>query len=603
MRLLRTLALLVAVCWLAAPAAAQEARELAWRRYDVALDVRRDGRVLVTETQEVEYLSGTWRNGARSIPLSRIGSLSRVDVYEIVGQSERLLPSEETEESGERAISWRYAPATAGDIRTFRLRYTVEGVVRGYPDNQQIRWIAVPPDRTFPVRRSTVTLTLPGGAEPQVLASYPEQLGGDETAMADGASFRVGDVPAGDGFEVRAQFPAGTVDAPAPAWQARADVLDYRNETVKPRNNALLLAAGLLIGSLGLVALIVTWRTKGRELRLRPDTTQYTFPPSDLPAPVVGVLLDERADVHDAVSALLSLAERGLMRITENPAMDGEPDYQLDLLGSPDQEELRPYERVLVEKLFDGERSVLLSEAKSRLPKAVPGFRTALYEEVARAGLFKDNPEKVRKRYRLYGIGVFMLGWLGLCASIPTGFFVVASSYVDVFYVLIPGFSVFALGMGLTVLAYVMPARSTTGSVAAARWRSFRSYLADIEKSPDFDQDPGVLKRYLSYAVAFGLGKSWVDKFDAGDVQVPTWYGNTASGGVLWSSDRTTPASGGDSSAGSGVSGISGLGTLLDQASSAFSSGFSSGSSGGFSGGGGGGSSGGGSGGGSAGFS
>ncbi|MDQ3327665.1 MAG: DUF2207 domain-containing protein [Chloroflexota bacterium] len=594
MRRLWVLTLLLAACWLAAPVGAQENRDLAWRRYDVALDVQRDGRVLVSETQEVEYLSGTWTNGARSIPRSRIGSLSGVDVFEIVGQTERRLPSEETEEAGERAVSWRYAPAAAGDIRTFRLRYTVEGVIRGYPDNQQIRWIAVPPDRTFPVRQSTVTLTLPGGGEPQVLASYPEKLGGDETANADGATFRVGDVPAGDGFEVRAQFPAGTVDAPAPAWQAKADRLDYLNETVKPRNNALLLAAGLLIGSLSLVALIVTWRTKGREPQLRPDTTRYTFPPSDLPAPVVGVLLDERADVQDAVSALFSLAERGFARITEIPAMDGEPNFQLDLLGSPEQEELRPYERILVEKLFDAERSVLLSEVKARLPKAVPGFRTALYEEVAHAGLFKANPEKVRKRYRLYGIGVFMLGMLALCASIPTGFFFVASSYVDVFYVLIPGFSIFALGMGLTVLAYAMPVRTTTGSVAAAQWRSFRSYLADIEKSPDFDQDPGVLKRYLSYAVAFGLGKSWVDKFAAGDIQGPAWYGNTASAGVLWSSDRTTPASSGASSAGSSVSGsdISGLGTFLDQASSAFSSGFSSGSSGGFSGGGSGGSAG-----------
>ncbi len=144
MRLLRALGLLLAACWLAVPAAAQEDRDLAWRRYDVALDVRRDGRMLVTETQEVEYLSGTWRNGARSIPLSRVDSLSRVDVFEVVAQTERRLQSDETEESGERMISWQYTPATAGEVRTFRLRYTVDGVVRIYPNNQQIRWIAVP---------------------------------------------------------------------------------------------------------------------------------------------------------------------------------------------------------------------------------------------------------------------------------------------------------------------------------------------------------------------------------------------------------------------------------------------------------------------------
>jgi uncharacterized membrane protein YgcG len=605
MRLLRSLAVVLAACWLATPAAAQDDRELAWRRYDVALDVRRDGRVLVTETQEVEYLSGTWSNGARSIPLSRIDSVSRVDVFEVAGQSQRRLPSEETEESGERMISWRYTPATAGDVRTFRLRYSVEGVVRRYPDNQQICWIAVPDERSFPVEESTVTLQMPGGARPQVLASYPERLNGEESATADGATFRVRDVPAGEGFEVRAQFPAGTVDTPAPAWQASADRQGYLNETVKPRNNALLLAAGLLIGSVGVVALVVTWRTKGREPRLLNEAGLYTFPPSDLPAPVVGVLLDQRADAHDAVSALFSLAERGFVRISELAVADAEPDYHLELPVPPDHDELRPYERALAEKLFAGEHIVLLSEAKDRFAKAVPAFQEEVYEEATRAGLFKDNPERVRHRYRLYGGSVFIAAWLALCASISGGFFVAAASYADVPYILFPGISVFMLGLGLTLLSYAMPARTTTGSVAAARWRSFRAYLADIEHSPDFGQDPGVLKRYLSYAVAFGLGKSWVDKFAAGDVQVPAWYGNTTSSAGLWGLDSAMPGSSAVTPSGSGGSnpGISGLGTLLDQASSAFSSGFISGSRGGFSGGGGGGSSGGGSGGGSAGFS
>lgn len=293
------------------------------------------------------------------------------------------------------------------------------------------------------------------------------------------------------------------------------------------------------------------------------------------------------------------------MRIAEVAASDAEPDYHLELLVLPDHDELRPYERALVEQVFAGGHSVLLSEAKDRFAKAVPAFQKEVYEEATRAGLFKDNPEKVRHRYRLYGGSVFMAAWLALCASISGGFFLAAASYADVVYLLLPGFSVFMLGLGLTLLSYAMPARTTTGSVAAARWRSFRAYLADIEQSPDFEQDPGVLKRYLSYAVAFGLGKTWVDRFATGDVQVPAWYGNSTSSARLWGLDSAMPGSSASTPDGSGVSGsgISELGTLLDQASSAFSSGFNSGSGGGFSGGGGGGSSGGGSGGGSAGFS
>lgn len=507
------------------PAQAQEDKNLVWERYDVNLDLRSDGTMRVTETQQIRYLSGRWENGGRKITLDRFDNISDVQVSEIQpgGQAE-VLPSETYEEGNELQISWQYPEAFEGDVRTFRLEYVVEGPVAVYSDNQQLRWIAVPEERRFPVEASTVTLQLPGNVAPQdlQLESYPERLGGEEEATQEGAVFSVEGIPAYEGFSIRAQFPANTVQSQAPRWQQEADRQDYLNETVKPRNNVILLALGTLIPLVGLVGLLVLWFTRGKDPGVGRDPEQINTPPSDLPAPLAGVLLDEEANVQDVVSTIVSLAERGVIRInqqTNEKLLGSSNDYELELVQPYRPEELRTYERTFVDTVFRDQNTVLLSEAKGPFLAAQPVFRDQLYEEVVRAGLFKANPEAVRRRYRSLGTGVIVLGFLLGCVG--SG---ILSQYADAFFVFLPALGLVAIGFGLRTLARAMPMRTVNGAVEASRWRGFRNYLAHIERTPDIAQDKGAFERYLSYATAFGLGRSWLDKFSSVGTPAPAWY-------------------------------------------------------------------------------
>ncbi len=518
-----------ALCILALPASAQEeTKNLVWERYDVDLNVQPNGRVRVTETQRIRYLSGFWRNGGRKIPLNRVDNITGVQVSEVgPGGQVTPLPSEIARQGDELQVSWQYAPATAGDVRTFRLEYTVEGVVRVYPDNQQLRWIAIPDERRFPVEESTVTLRLPGNVPPQQLQleSYPERARGEELPQANGAVYRVRDLPAFQGFEVRAQFPAGTVPgATAPQWQQQADRLDYLNENVQPRNNFILLGLGLLIPAAGLVGLLALWFTRGKDPGVGRDAETLNQPPSDLPAPLAGVLLDEQADVQDVVSTILSLAERGVITITQqtNEELLGSTvDFELRLNQPYNPENLRPYERVVVDNLFHAGQteSVRMSEAKGRFMAAVPAFKDQLYEEVVRAGLFRSNPERTRRTYRSLGIGLAVLAVLFGCGASA-----LLSAYADPFFILLPALGLAAVGVGLVALSRVMPVKTLNGAVEASRWRSFRNYLAHIERTPDIAQDKGAFERYLSYATAFNLGRSWLEKFSSVGTPAPAWY-------------------------------------------------------------------------------
>src|SRR5699024_8704865 len=69
-----------------------------------------------------------------------------------------------------------------------------------------------------------------------------------------------------------------------------------------------------------------------------------------------------------------------------------------------------------------------------------------------------------------------------------------------------------------------MPRKTRHGAEAAARWRAFRTYLADIRKYEKLETATELFDRYLAYAVAFGLEQRWVREFERAGAPVPGWY-------------------------------------------------------------------------------
>jgi hypothetical protein len=132
-------------------------RSVEWTRYEVHLDVRQDGRVHVSELQEIEFQGGAFSAGFATIPLARIDQISDVRVSELVqGQPQQYVQVASGAYVGEPGtfivetsasdvyIDWGFSPAL-DETRTFRLEYFVDGAIRVYldedPPNQQIWWI------------------------------------------------------------------------------------------------------------------------------------------------------------------------------------------------------------------------------------------------------------------------------------------------------------------------------------------------------------------------------------------------------------------------------------------------------------------------------
>ncbi len=604
----------------AAPVAVAQQRSVTWERYDADLDVQPDGAVRVTETQTIRF-QGTYQQGFRVVPTDRVTAIDDASVSEIVsGQSVTYRSTLTQTPNGFRTsvadqglrIDWWF-PSTTDASRTFVVRYTARGAIRIYDAGDQLQWKALYADRPAPVTASMVTVRLPANAQQSSFSRYTQdqQLGGLASSGTGQqidprtVQFNIGSLPAGTGAETRVQFDHGVVSASPPPWQADADRADFVQQTVGPIAGFLALLLTLVVVAGGGAALFLMWYTSGRDPPHGAVPASLEQPPSDLPAPMAGTLVDEVADVQDAVATLVDLAQRGVLSLSDdsNPGLAGSShDVRITLRGSPDAAKPRRYEDVLLYALFDRGagtgHEVLLSAVRRRFEATIPMLQDALHRAVADAGLFVSDPETVRKRYT-------RLGWLVAGAGVVLMALgtVFLGGVVGVAWM--PGLAVTLVGSVLIKLAAAMPRRTSAGALEAARWRAFRAHLTSAEAA----QRPDL----LPYAVAFGIDRSFLTRLESVGSPPPTWYpgpsgsgwgtpggvvvlpGGFGSGEGTW---RGPTAPSAPDAGGFGVPEVSGpqgwsdgLADLLNAASQALSSGGGSGgwSGGGFGGGGGGG--------------
>ncbi|MFP4345204.1 MAG: DUF2207 family protein [Anaerolineales bacterium] len=584
-----------------------------WQRLDVEITVNEDGTFWVEETHVLNFSGGTFTFGYRNIDLRRIGDITNVSVeaegrsYER-SQSEAPYTFRTTIEDGDLYIYW-YFPPTEGRA-TYTLRYLVRDTVRYYEEGDQLWWKAVPSDLDARVQESRVTVNLPVEAERAEAYGIDAEVRGAATAMVTFEALEP--VNPGEEFEVRVQFPSGVVAGEAAPWQQREDFQDQYGDAI----TLLTLFGSLFLLVLGAAGLIFLWYVKGRDPQLEIPADILPQPPSADPPGVVGALVDEKVDMEDIVATLVDLARRGYLIFEE--------EQKKGIFNTTNREftfrrteksrtDLEPYEGQLIDAVLGGRESRRLDDLREKFYKKVPGIKKRLYETLVERGYFPASPNSVRGRYSALG-GLILV--VGILLSVALS--CLLSSWVEG-AAFCPGGAIGLLGVLMLVLAQFMPHKTREGKELALKWKAFKRYLEDLERYTDLQQATELFEKYLPYAIAFGMERSWVNKFTRLPtdtfVPLPTWYRPYYAPGR--STGRGSMAPGGSGRSGGGLPSLNeaseglsgglqsmsdGLISMLNTTSSTFSSTPSSSGSGGggWSGGGGGG--GGGSGGGGGGF-
>jgi uncharacterized protein (TIGR04222 family) len=279
------------------------------------------------------------------------------------------------------------------------------------------------------------------------------------------------------------------------------------------------IALGLLV--LGGIGLITAHRRNGRDAVDGDDIQKPAgFVPvaegqsefrvvGDIRPGQIGTVVDERVDPIDITASLLDLAVRGHVLITELPAPSryARTDWRLTRVPveeAPD--DLRPFERVLLDAVAPAGESVLVSELPPRVGGSVGEIQSALYDEMVQNGWFQRRPDATRTRWTRAALS-------GLIAA------VVITAVLAVFTEFgLVGIALIILALGLMFIGQEMPARTPQGSALLAGLGALRS---DLLSTPTDQMPPGrelsELSEVLPYAVVLGGTERWLDAIVAAD--------------------------------------------------------------------------------------
>jgi uncharacterized membrane protein YgcG len=489
--------------------------------FDVDVEVRHDGVLEVHESITYDF-DGFGHGILRSIPYryrwddtdDRETELGAVTV------TSRTAPVDvqTARQDGQLVLRIGDPDRLIRGTHTYELDYTVAGALNDRDDHAELAWSGVGHQWRTRIDRASIQVSAPAllGAR-----CFLGPVGSDTscgTATRDGVEVEDGQATVAFGPERLRSFEAMTVyaDLASGSVQVAPPVLVER-WSLRRAFSVTPLSVGLAIGLLALG----TWAVRRLARRGR-DEQAAGGGPAGADVPVdwravremrpgpLGTLVDERADVVDVTATIVDLAVRGHLRIEElGRHMVVWRDWRLVRLeNAPD--DLVPFERALLDKLFgvgvSGRRSeVRLSELKDTFADSMNSLRRSLEAEVVRRGWFRDRPGQVRLE-RYLTATVALVAALGVAALLVA---FTELGLVGVALVLSPA--------ALLLTAHRMPARTSAGSAAKQQAEALRHYLATaMPGGPQHaDENAHGFSAMLPYAMVLGLEERWTRTFAA----------------------------------------------------------------------------------------
>jgi len=502
------------------PAVARaQSKTLHWERYDVGITVQQNGDLLIEEQQTIAFTSGSFHYGYRTIPTDKTDGIVEVQVWEGNRQYAQSASQDEhtftVRQDGNELVVYWYFPYTSNSVHTFTFVYTVKGGVKINPqEGDSIFWKAIPPDHSSAIKRARVNVRFPAGVDVGDIVVYGAPA--EYAQEGDTVSFvALREIPAGQEMEVGVAFGPGLITAQEPEWQSR----EARAETL----NLLFGALGVLLLVGGLPAVLLLWYLRGRDPEVGLVAEYLSEPPSDLPPGIAGTLVDERADMEDVIATLIDLARRGYLEMIETESRPG----LLGLGGGSEftfrrtdtaWDDLLPFERTIMKKVFGKRTERPLADLKNKFYTAIPAIKKRLYQQTVKHKFFRTDPNTIRSRYSGLGTGLLVL-------TGGIGFLLYAMAAETIGAIICPFVSIGIAAIAVIIVGQAMPAKTRKGAEEAAKWKAFKRYLQDIDRYTRMEEASEQFDRYLPYAVAFGIERSWINKFAAvPTTPIPLWY-------------------------------------------------------------------------------
>jgi uncharacterized protein (TIGR04222 family) len=563
------LALLIVACALlalvAGPTASAAAKDWRIDNMDVLLDVQENGDVMVDEVVTFTF-EGNYHYVARNIPTENTGGITDVEVRDANGA---VLPKGDSPGTyntfKEGSILYIQMNFDLTDTSsTWTIHYRAKNVVMFWDQGDELRWYVFDADTPVPIGAVKATVKLPGEVPSENITQAVQAGYGVETNVTSPAAstmvYQASDIPPYTNFWIVTGFPKGVVKY---TWTARRLA-----EFLVPK-------IGFLLPILFFLGMLLIWRRRGRDEPGAVYAAYTAEPPSDLSPGLAGALIDEKVDTKEVIATIVDLARRGYIEITDT-AKEGAAGKAVTIFTRRKPlDDLQGFEKKVGDSLFDGKHpdQVTTTELKNHFYTHIEPITDQVYNDVTSQKLFLTNPKKARRRWAGYGF----------VAALVLGILTAIMALTD-----ISGWGWFMMGSIVAVIivwvfAPHMPQRTPKGAQEQRKWEAFRNYLKDLTRFQDMETAKESFEKYLPYAIAFGVEKDWVRRFEGLTVSSPDWYhppviipfpmGPTTTGGLGGGLGGGLTSAGGSSGGGFSLESISdGLFNSLSNMSSALTS-------------------------------
>lgn len=498
------------------------------------ITIQQNGKIKVTEAITADFGEFEKHGIFRDIPyLYSDKTYTEVEIEEVLQDN---LPAKYTitKTSGFVSIKIGDPNRTIEGLHKYKINYTANGILRSFSDHDELYWNVTGNDWGVDSKSASANIYLEKEGLINITC-YEGAYGSKnkcENKLIDSksASFKTTKALAPrQGLTIVASFKKGLF----PIVVLTSPKTFFEKITSWPS----LTTAGAVIAG-GFLGIIYLWLRLGRDYwlggiknvfergareELKPISgheaviVEYT-PPENLRPAIIGVIMDERADILDVTSTIIDLANRGFITIKEVPKkwIFGKVDYALKKTVKS-QASLLSYERELMDRLFDEGAEVKISKLKTTFYKDLIEVKNKLYQEVIDRKFFRSNPEKIRIKYLIVGLAVLIGG--------ATGVILFAALEI----VLLTDFSIGAVTTVLFVIiaSNFMPRRTGLGREMYRRIKGYRLFIERAESyKQQFFERKNIFTDVLPYTIVFGLTEKFAKALSTMGIkpEQPSWY-------------------------------------------------------------------------------
>tara|TARA_R100000935_G_C2831193_1_gene165174 strand:+ start:373 stop:2094 length:1722 start_codon:yes stop_codon:yes gene_type:complete len=266
-----------------------------------------------------------------------------------------------------------------------------------------------------------------------------------------------------------------------------------------------------------LLAFYLIWNKYGKDDKTI-ATTSY-FPPSGIDPAMAGFLIDDTEDTQDLISLIPYWGARGLIAMEQIPKKGwfGQDDTKLTKLrplpdGAPN------YEAKIFNGLFGGKYGTENNEV------LISSLKNSFYTNMLKAKI------QLKKSAQIYYVAqarkvqtITIVGTLILSTIL---FFIFLATWG-----LIAALAVIPVTIFLLFMSVYLVKKNALGNEVLSELKGFKNFIKIAEENKLkmlLHDSPNYFETTMGYALAFGMFDKWASKFEALNVQPPSWYTSSA---------------------------------------------------------------------------